>query len=439
MKIVMEKSELIGGFTEENDLFNRKEFAEKIHNLVLNNNDGMVIALDANWGEGKSTFVKMWQSEYSGAEQSEIDCIYFDAFENDYQKDAFIAVTAEIYAHFKKNGEEKREIIKKTKDVAKVLLRGAMNIGIKFATGGVLSGSLLDGVEKEVSDSLIKGVDKVIEEKIKNHDTDKMQILSFRNYLSDAIEDTAKGHLVFVIDELDRCRPDFALDMIEYIKHIFSVKNITFILVLNRNQLEASIKARYGENINANLYLQKFIDLWLTLPKKSNKSVNDIQKYCEYVLKRLAEQEERIKNPLMKDVVVALVKWQGSSFREIEKILTYFAVLENMIDQPWKEMYQVICGVSCVIKVTNPDLFVQISTNQASLKDVIAEIKTENALDDDDYLGYQIETYVTYDMTEDAEQKEKLSEQLGINERLLFGSTNVLHKTAQWLVELGSK
>jgi tRNA A37 threonylcarbamoyladenosine biosynthesis protein TsaE len=49
------------GFTREKDIFNRKPFAEELTKLVTNTDDELVIALDAKWGEGKTTFVKMWQ------------------------------------------------------------------------------------------------------------------------------------------------------------------------------------------------------------------------------------------------------------------------------------------------------------------------------------------------------------------------------------------
>ncbi|MDX7018825.1 P-loop NTPase fold protein, partial [Klebsiella aerogenes] len=70
----------------------------------------------------------------------------------------------------------------------------------------------------------------------------------------------------FIIDELDRARPDFSLNLLELIKHIFNVDGFYFLLVMNKQQFEESIKIRYG-NINSSLYLNKFIDYWFTLPK----------------------------------------------------------------------------------------------------------------------------------------------------------------------------
>ena len=76
--------------------------------------------------------------------------------------------------------------------------------------------------------------------------------------------------IVFIIDELDRCKPDFALELLEQVKHLFSVKGITFLLVTNREQLEESIKSKYGQGINPTNYLHKFINIWLTMPRASD-------------------------------------------------------------------------------------------------------------------------------------------------------------------------
>ncbi|VEP17666.1 conserved hypothetical protein [Hyella patelloides LEGE 07179] len=83
------------GFTSEKDIFCRKDFGQNLLNLITNVDDELVVALDAPWGEGKTTFIKMWQGMLK---QERIESIYFDAFANDYQKEPFLAIAAEIYS-----------------------------------------------------------------------------------------------------------------------------------------------------------------------------------------------------------------------------------------------------------------------------------------------------------------------------------------------------
>jgi len=65
------------------------------------------------------------------------------------------------------------------------------------------------------------------------------------------------------VDELDRCRPDFALGLLERIKHLFDVEGIAFVLLVNRSQIEGYIRTVYG-NADAEAYLLKFGSLlWI--------------------------------------------------------------------------------------------------------------------------------------------------------------------------------
>lgn len=73
--------------------------------------------------------------------------------------------------------------------------------------------------------------------------------------------------IVIVIDELDRCRPDYALAVLEVIKHFFAVPKVHFILGINGEALESSVRARYGVDVDAESYLRKFINASFSLPR----------------------------------------------------------------------------------------------------------------------------------------------------------------------------
>jgi energy-coupling factor transporter ATP-binding protein EcfA2 len=87
----------------KNDVLNRKAYGEALLNLVKSSSDELVISLDGRWGEGKTTFVKMWQGLLS---ESNIPNIYIDAFANDYLDDAFISGAGDITAFGEENIEE---------------------------------------------------------------------------------------------------------------------------------------------------------------------------------------------------------------------------------------------------------------------------------------------------------------------------------------------
>ncbi|KAF0204538.1 MAG: hypothetical protein FD173_1580 [Gallionellaceae bacterium] len=358
------------GFSPAKDIFSRKDFGERLASLIVKTNDELVIALDAEWGEGKSTFVQMWKGYVSHQREQKIRTVYFDAFANDYQKDPFIALAAEVYELLKDAGQEKKkEFIAKAGAAAKSMARGAMKIAVRVGTGGLLDGSLIDGVGDDVSELLSEQVDSILEERLKSSSEDKLALKNFRKYLADfALENGDGRPIVFVIDELDRCRPDFALELIEQIKHLFSVRGITFLLVMNKKQLEESIRAKYGL-VDAAKYLQKFVHLWLTLPRKSDQYDDHGVKYVRHTMLAMCDSGENILNGEAISLFEELIKYCRPSFREIERALSYFALIQNMSrTEPLRTLYQFMVAFVCFLKATKPHLIRKITHEQIGSK-----------------------------------------------------------------------
>ena len=90
--------------------------------------------------------------------------------------------------------------------------------------------------------------------------------------------------LVFVIDELDRCRPTFSIELLERVKHIFDVPGMVFVLGVNRDELCSSIKLIYGA-IDADVYLRRFFDMEFLLPEASSEN------FCRHLIERYKLQE----------------------------------------------------------------------------------------------------------------------------------------------------
>jgi predicted KAP-like P-loop ATPase len=78
----------------EQALFGRKEFAESLTALLRNVSEGLVVFVNAPWGEGKTTFAEMWRAHLKHHEKLEV--IYFDAYAADYFDDPFVSFTGEI-------------------------------------------------------------------------------------------------------------------------------------------------------------------------------------------------------------------------------------------------------------------------------------------------------------------------------------------------------
>ena len=426
------------GFSADNDIFSRKEFGERLANLIEQSHGNLVLALDAQWGEGKSTFIQMWRGHIGHIRENKIKSIYFDAFENDYQKDPFLALAAEIYELTKNKSKEKRkEFEKKASNAVKSMVRGALKIGVRAASSGILDGSCVDAAEKDISTILSDQVDLIISDRLKNTTKDKLAISQFREYLEE-FASNEKEPIVFVIDELDRCRPDFALDLIEQIKHLFSVNGITFLLVLNRAQLEESIRSRYGNKVGATLYLQKFVNLWLSLPRKSDQYKDHGAEYVRYAINSMLVDNEVFQNNESIELLIEIVKSTKPSFREIEQILSYFALLQNMKDNSrFYSSYQIMFSFICFLKASKPSLITRIINDDIDAKELISLSKitaTSNGVELR-YVDYLF-NMITFDLAKDEVKTKMLDEKIIAYDAFGREQKNIMKNVCGWLTEM---
>lgn len=366
MKITVPELELKDGdgFKPEVDIFSREKYGSNLKSFVVATNEPLVIALDAPWGEGKTTFLKMWKGML---EDDEIACIYFDSFKNDYQKDPFIAISSQVYELIEENSDKSGEYKKRALEALKVLGKSGFGIGVKALTAGVLDGSILGSVSGDVASKLSGWADDVIEERISSAKSDRRSLDEFKSFLSQMPKSLSeKGKLVFIIDELDRCRPKFALDLLEQIKHIFSVENIVFVLATNRRQLEESVRCEYGANVDATRYLQKFFTVWCDLPKRNNRKVDNKELYIRYCLERMDYPDADSSNDVSVGCISCLSEHYSMSFREIEKSLTTFAIIFNVMGLHHDEPLMYVATSLAVIKNVYPDVYSKVSNGRAS-------------------------------------------------------------------------
>jgi hypothetical protein len=357
------------GFSADKDLFGRKSLGLGLTNLITTVSQPMVIALDAQWGSGKTTFLKMWAGELR---KEKIPVIYFDAFENDYIADAFAAIAGQMITLAREKKKERDGSFVRFRSSAistgKVLARSALKIGVKLGTAGALEAGDLGSIAKDLGDEAANLTDKQFGEMLTKQKEQKETITQFRESLAELPgmlsdragpeheqSETSAKPLVVIIDELDRCRPSFALEVLERIKHFFSVENVHFVLGVHLGQLENSVSATYGSNINAPLYLQKFISFPIYLiDDPTNPDSSSISRYCNFVAQKLElplkERQEYIW------MIERIAVNRSMSLRTIEKIFSNIAMTlafsgENRL-RPWP----IIAGLSAM-RVDAPKLY----------------------------------------------------------------------------------
>ncbi len=362
----------------KNDALDRKSFGDALLNLVMRSNDELVISIDGKWGEGKTTFVKMWQGLLMNAG---VPSIYIDAFQNDCVDDAFISIASAITSYVEMHSDDEKkcsEFSEKAKKVGVQLFSWSAKIGIKAATLGVVKEADIDAltdIKNDVATSTSGVIADFIKERLSSHAKDIESVRSLKAELS-VIPSKLKGNksnrLIIIIDELDRCKPLFAVEILEKIKHMFSVTNVVFVLVMHKEQLEEAIRSVYGNNIDAHTYLQKFINIETSIPKRTGDHYkNDIGIYSRRLLK-LHELETWGDDKNIVDCLDPLAMHFNLSLRQLEKVYTNLAIVYGTSAQNHLRLVPVITYI-CVIKVVLPNLFGRILARKVSFTELCKE------------------------------------------------------------------
>lgn len=264
-------------YFERDDKLGRKRYAEFLKNLILNSSafkrederKAFSIAIDSPWGTGKSYFLNMLKNHLRGlsSDESAFDpngpfrVVLYNAWENDCWNNAFEPLAQKLC-----ESSDIGDLLPENKDALKEAVKS-----IRI----VLQGMGEKAVENMISDNAINELKQraanvydpylnVSEEYVKFRQSVDMlkYILSEAAQELQARSKNPCAKLVIIIDELDRCRPDFAVQTMEFVKHLFDAENVAFLFALDMSQLCHSVKSIYGEGMDAEGYLIRFFDYY---------------------------------------------------------------------------------------------------------------------------------------------------------------------------------
>jgi hypothetical protein len=350
--------------TPQKDIFQRATFGAGIANLLRESSDPLTIVLDSAWGTGKTIFIKM----LAGHLRNEgFPVIYFDAFENDHVDNGFLAIAGEVIRLSnelrKSKTPQHKQFVKKVTRAGGILLRMGAKVGVKAATLGAIDAADFEGL-KSVAEDIAKEAstkaDEYVESLLKLQAHDRETLRGVRESLSElagclASKSNSAGSnerpLVFIIDELDRCRPTFALELLEKIKHVFSIPNVHFILSTNLSQLENTVQVSYGAGIDARMYLQKFYNVILNFPEAGRyPHERVIPRYINHLKQVLSIDSDDL------TLLEAVAEAKQLSLRVIERIVTCIALARIFTPKNYLWLSPIIAGLA-IIKIVDPVLF----------------------------------------------------------------------------------
>lgn len=346
--------------TIEADYFNRNTYIQNLIKYINNSESQTTFAVSGEWGSGKTVFMHQFmyavkhRNIFGGNAigedgKKDMEVFYYNAWENELLKKPSIAILDSIIRkYYFWNKEDKANI--------QAILDKVGNIAVKVTSSGIL----------ELNDFKLESSDEIDIEKIEQ---------DFREAIDYIINKRSCNKVVIVVDELDRCNPTTVITMLEEIKHFYNHDSLCFIFSADFGQLSNTIKKMYGENFDADLYMQRFFDAIFTLGS------GDYEKYVNEEL-LFSIGETNIAHELCK-VAIGTV---GLSIRETNKFIKKIKTIQKEIFD-FDEFYPETSAVKALfvpwalaLKYCNSKEYKKLMEGELSIDDIKSYVDTSKEL-----------------------------------------------------------
>ena len=374
----------------KNDLLGRQEPAEVLTRMLRSIEGPCVLAVDAPWGAGKTTFLNMLARHLRN---QEFPVVEFNAWETDFTSDPFLALSEELTNGVREytTGPLSDEI-EKVKAAAKEVVRLAVPGVIRLATAGILDISPL--IEKEAGQAIASLAKKRLSEYLDARTSLQTFRASLGEFATRLAESRHSLPLIAVIDELDRCRPSYAVELLETAKHLFTVDRVVFVLAVNRSELAHSIRAVYGGEFDALGYLRRFIDVDFRLPEAQR------ERFIEATLVSVGIEDylkSRPRSRTLGDDYESIKGWLAELFsgpdlslrriaQSIHRLGLVFASLQK--DSP---SFALAATTAVVMRTLESDLYERFRRGEAEDREVVDFFRSRSSKWDESGIGRHLE------------------------------------------------
>jgi len=349
---------------EPKDLLNRQKEADflrvyLVNRYKANKQSSFVLNVNAEWGFGKTYFLENLTKDLK-AEKHPV--IYFDAWKNDFTDNPLLAFISELNTSlepFLSRSVPAKKLLKNAYNVSKqiffpVLMKKALGYGIEEITELLAEKDATESNpteqnttetndNAELVDNVSSVISRVAELALKEHNGVKTSIETFKvqmQKLLNHIDLNLKSNelpMFVLIDELDRCRPSYAIELLENIKHIFEIPGIVFVIATDSKQLAHSINAVYGNDFASERYLKRFFNQEYNLAKPDNYS------YANYLFDNYGlSDNQKLFSPL-----------NISFYQEQNLLVTLFSGYADFFKLSLRDQEQTVIMLSSITLVWN--------------------------------------------------------------------------------------
>lgn len=409
--------------TEENpwkkDLLNRSNVADFIYSVAKNNHlshvddNALIFSIDGEWGSGKTHFINCWMKDL---ELKGHPVLRFDAWEHDLSEEPFIALMSEIKQATSQWTDKLtidaiaiNSIKEKFSELLKVAASACIPVVKKIVTHQVKKhvgdaftdiGKSADSEDSEnnteirLTDESLSIIEKEFKNQLDSHQLRQESIVALKRHLTSisgllSESESISSPIFIFIDELDRCRPLYAIKLLETLKHIFNAEGFCFIVAMDQAQLCESIKAVYGSGFNSRMYLKRFFSFDFTLPapnrlefiKILSKNFHENFQFNEFQNLPLLElaNEKRPTNQLSLTYTLNIITtFFDLNLRSIRQIYNRYIIINSLLkskSQDHELHHTFLIWCLCLAHKDHEDFINLKNTNQSKYLDASRRIE----------------------------------------------------------------
>lgn len=364
---------------EADDQLDLKSFSEKLEKFLLVEHGfvegSLVVSLNAPFGAGKTYFLSMWKSELDKRKEADptfLTPIILNAWESDYCGDPLLSIVNALVKATSDDGSAKDtsaadRIREAAKDVGWFVTGLANNLASQWTGFDPVSAA-------ELAESKRKGRKPEIPDFVALYQKRTESLTKLKITLRDVFGGDRPKAFLFV-DELDRCRPDYAINYLETIKHVFDIHGLVFVLAVDRDQLECSAKALFGADLKFSDYFRKFVQRSISLPEPEETNLEKLA--LHYVSRYLNPKDKRI----------SLMHIDHARIKNITKLLIAFRMPPRQIQETFRIIGHTVTGdaehagrlywgigvgviLMSALKVAEPSMYRQIGNGTMAHREV---------------------------------------------------------------------
>ncbi|HEW9976708.1 TPA: NTPase KAP [Shewanella algae] len=349
------------------DKLGRSREIENLTPVLLNAEAPLVFAIDAPWGGGKTTFIKLWQQFLKNEGKVSL---YLNAWESDFADDPLLPMLSVLDDWL--TSQSSKPAIKEAWDKAKACAPGIIKATAVAAAKAATFGAL--DLEKEYEKLAADLTGEAVGSLVDSFNVKQKALAKFKQQLVaalDALPDEQANLIVFV-DELDRCKPTYAIEVLERIKHLFDIDRLVFVLAVNRDQLSKSIQGVYGPSFDGLSYLKRFIDLDYSLRIPDRNAYIRIRLQQKDLQSRFAKRTEgRDEYSVIEEMLHWLCERFNYTLRDIDQLTTRLRLIVRSIPSNYY-LDAVVLMCMLVLRQEHNALYHQFKQDVGCTNEVIA-------------------------------------------------------------------